>query len=181
MKKILLLMLVCIVSFSVVACGDSASKIKLKEMDAKKVIETLKDGGFPVEEITAYTEETDPNSLLGRDNQYTSKANANDTEALKKALDKENKEFQTSFTLEEYKKTLSGDVIGVDVEVFKNDKDAQDRLDYVNTFSSLSPEYKYLQGNVLMRVSAKMTPAEAKIYEEALKDMAKGDMPKYKK
>lgn len=128
-----------------------------KPHDAKAIIEALKEAGLPIGEIEAYTAETDPNELLGRPGQYVSKANFVDTR-IKEEVG-ENVEVEN----------------GGSVEVFANEEDAKRRFDYVSEIakSGLFSEYDYLHGTVLLRLSHKLTPDQAKEYEQKLAEILK--------
>ena len=52
---------------------------KYDEMNASQVAEALKASGLPIGDIQAFDENTDPNGLLGRPGEYTSKAHFLDT------------------------------------------------------------------------------------------------------
>lgn len=178
MKKLVPLLLVAIMAISLSACSAPQKKdVELEKLNATEVIQMLKDTGFPLKEITTYDEKTDPNLLLGRPNQYTSKAEATDTLILQIAYDKTMKDFVFQ-TIEEFEAT-SVHNLGVDVEVFDTPELAKKRMDYIQSFSYLVHEYDYIQGGVLMRVSGYLTPSQAKVYEKALQDMADGNKPKY--
>jgi hypothetical protein len=124
---------------------------------ADEVLQKLKDRELPVGESVAYTAKTDPNDLLGRPNQYTSKVIFNDTrlnpDPMAKGFDVQN---------------------GGSIEVFKDEDDAIARAKYLkNLTKSLSPlaEYSYREGTVLLRLSHRLTPTQAAEYEDALKDI----------
>lgn len=116
--------------------------------DAEAVVNALIDAGIPVDNITVYTAENDPNELLGRPNQYTSKVNFADTR-----LDQS-----------------GDDPVGGSVEVFANEEDAKNRYDYVDGIGekmSLFAQYLYLTGPVLLRLDKSLTPDQAKEYQDA--------------
>ena len=103
------------------------------------------------------TAENDPNHLLGRPNQYTSKATFSDT------------------------RIAASDVTGADkgdvdrggaIEVFANPADAKARATYIQNVTkamSALAEYDYVHGTVLVRVSHYLTPKQAGEYEAAAK------------
>ncbi|MFD9415119.1 hypothetical protein ACFWC9_10405 [Streptomyces goshikiensis] len=101
------------------------------------------------------TAESDPNHLLGRPGQYTSKITFSDSRI--KAADTEGLE--------------PGDVaLGGAVEVFANPADAQARAAYIQTVTKGMPaltEYDYVHGSTLIRVSHYLTPGQAGEYETA--------------
>ncbi|MFJ5833548.1 hypothetical protein [Streptomyces sp. NPDC093089] len=99
------------------------------------------------------TEDNDPNHLLGRPNQYTSKITFTDS------------------------RIKAGDVTGADlgsverggaIEVFATTADAQARADYIGKVTKGMPmlvEYDYVSGPVLIRVSHYLTPTQAADYK----------------
>lgn len=104
----------------------------------------------------AVTADNDPNHLLGRPNQYTSKVTFTDSRI--KAADVEY--------------TKPGDVDrGGAVEVFGSAADAQARAKYIQAVTKSMPalaEYDYVHGSVLVRVSHYLTPDQAATYKGAL-------------
>jgi hypothetical protein len=124
---------------------------------ADEVLQELKDRELPVGESVAYTAKTDPNDLLGRPNQYTSKVMFKDTRLNPDPIAKE-------FDVQN----------GGSIEVFKDEDDAIARTKYLkNLTKSFSPfaEYSYREGTVLLRLSHRLTPKQAREYEDALKDV----------
>ncbi|MCC3279935.1 hypothetical protein LJ754_12320 [Arthrobacter sp. zg-Y40] len=101
--------------------------------------------------VTEVTEANDSNGLIGRPGQYTSAAWIADTSA---------DPAQTG---------VDG---GAVVEVFATEADAQTRAAYIqDVLKSMGPafgtEYHYLKGSVLLRVSGKLMPSQASLYEQA--------------
>jgi hypothetical protein len=136
--------------------NNPASKPEVnKVVDASEVVNALKKEGLPIGNQLAYTVENDPNELMGRPGQYTSKVNFIDTTA------KEAKKVEM--------------LNGGSVEMFANHNDAKNRFDYVSKVAKSEPlfnEYDYVQGRILLRLSKNLTPAHAKNYEDALKKIA---------
>lgn len=101
------------------------------------------------------TAENDPNKLLGRPHQYTSKITFDDTRIA--AVDVSG--------------TDKGDVErGGAIEAFANPADAKARAEYIQTVTKSMPmlaEYDYVHGSVLVRVSRYLTPEQAAEYEAA--------------
>ncbi|MFD8394921.1 hypothetical protein ACFV2N_38470 [Streptomyces sp. NPDC059680] len=101
------------------------------------------------------TADDDPNHLLGRPGQYTSKVTFSDSRI--KAADVEG--------------TKAGDVDrGGAVEVFADPADAATRAKYIQAVTKSMPalaEYDYVHGTVLVRVSHYLTPAQAAAYKTA--------------
>lgn len=123
--------------------------------DAAGVVQLFKAKGLPIGETTVYSGDNDPNKLLGRPNQYTGKANWLDTRLPRETTDK----------------IESTD--GGTVETFANEADAKARQAYVagiTSKASMFAEYAYLQGNVLVRLSKRLTPDQAGQYEALLKN-----------
>ena len=106
------------------------------------------------------TAANDPNHLLGRPGQYTSKTTFTDTRI--KAADVE---F-----------TKPGDVErGGAIEVFGSPSDAQTRAKYIQAVTKSLPalaEYDYVHGAVLVRVSHYLTPAQATGYKTAVNGLS---------
>lgn len=101
------------------------------------------------------TAANDPDHLLGRPNQYTSKITFADSRI--KASDIEG--------------TSKGDVSrGGEIEVFADSAAAEARAKYIETVTKSLPalaEYDYVHGTVLVRVSMLLTPVQAGQYKAA--------------
>jgi hypothetical protein len=124
---------------------------------AKEVLQGLKDEGMPIGKSEAYNAENDPNKLLGRPNQYTSKVNFKDTRLKPDPI-------AGKFDVPN----------GGSIEVFEDQDDAIARKKYLEGLGkSFSPmaEYSYREGTVLLRVSNRLTPKQAAEYQEALKSI----------
>ena len=116
----------------------------------EEVIGYFIEAGLPITEIIYYTEETDPNELLGRPNQYIAKVN---------------------WTDERISGWQDGVQAGGSIELFLNPTDMQARKDYLELVTQImSPivEYAYSNGSVLLRVSHSLTPTQAQEYETIL-------------
>lgn len=121
-------------------------------MDAKAVVDALKNAGLPVTAIAEQDEDTDPNDKLGRPGGYTSRASADLPGGDK-----------------------SGDRYGIDrglvVEVFSAEDDADARSKYIQdtlkTMQILGTEYHYRgkDKRILVRISGKVKPSQAKKFE----------------
>jgi hypothetical protein len=107
------------------------------------------------------TDTTDPNHLMGRPNEYTSDVRFTDSRVL--ASDTANQGLKT------------GDVqFGGSIEVFPTAADAATRAKYIQTVTQALPaaaEYDFVSGNVLIRVSHYLTPAQAADYQHAVKSI----------
>jgi hypothetical protein len=126
------------------------------EVTAADIAHALKAQGLPIGKITVFNAATDPNKLLGRPGQYTSKVAFRDTR-IKDELD------PTDVSA------------GGGVEVSENAGDAKKRAEYVRGFtegSGVFSEYSYVRGRVFLRVSHELTPRQAKEYESVLNRLA---------
>ncbi|WBP89549.1 hypothetical protein [Kitasatospora cathayae] len=102
------------------------------------------------------TAESDPNHLLGRPGQYTSKITFSDSRI--KAADVEG-EKEDSVNR------------GGAIEVFASEADAKARSEYIQGIVKGMPalmEYDYVRGPVLVRVSRLLTPDQAKALQAAV-------------
>lgn len=128
-------------------------------LDAGSLVGLFQANGLPVGKFQVYKARTDPNHLLGRPGEYTSKANFVDTR-----ID------QSGFAGE---KTIDTEQ-GGSVEVFASEGDAQKRADYVRSItrgSALFAEYSYLRDRVFLRLSKELTPKQARAYERLLRSL----------
>ena len=115
--------------------------------NASAITARLQAAGLPMPKgVDIYTAATDPNNLLGRPGEYTSKTEWVDS---RYALDPDAE---------------------VSVEVFPDAKLAAKRAAYVQSFMGgiLGTEYDYQAGPVLLRVSGKLTPVQAAQYGAAI-------------
>lgn len=170
MKKIISLALAALACAAVfVGCGSgeaqqennstsevsSEVQLSLSKMDASQITEYLKGKGLPITNEINYTEETDPNKLLGRPNQYTSKVN-----------------FADSRITEQY--DIENNPVGGSIEVFTNSSDAIKRKEYVESIAqsvSFAAQYIYQYDNVVLRLAHELTPTQAEEYNTALKQL----------
>ena len=139
---------------------EAATK-KITSMTSKEIASKLKSAGFPVKNIITYTSKTDPNGLLGRPNQYTSK---------------------TSFADNRLEQNPNDDPNGGTIEVFKTKADATKRKKYIESVTeglSFLQSYIYQYDNVLIRLSYDLTPSQVKVYTTAFKAMQNGKTPTY--
>lgn len=142
-------------------CGsqEKVQPIKKTPANAEEVVKALKESGLPIGDISVFTAENDPNSLLGRPGQYTSKVNFVDTRI--------NEQVSEGISITN----------GGSVEFFASTDDAKKRYDYVSSIAksglAMFVEYDYLVGKALLRVSGKLTPKQAAEYETKLKEIMK--------
>ena len=134
---------------ALIACGGTPATPTPTPATAETVIAQLKAAGLPVGEVVMYTAETDQNTLLGRPNQYVSKATFRDTR-----LPNTDPIEVTS---------------GGSVETFATEADMLARKTYIEGIarSPLFAEYDYGQGTILLRLSHTLTPDQATAYQRA--------------
>ncbi|WP_328534794.1 hypothetical protein OG836_13570 [Micromonospora zamorensis] len=124
-------------------------------LTAKQVLDKLTAAELGLTSGAVQDEDTDPNDLLGRPNGYTSRASADlpgaDKQADKYGVDR-----------------------GLVVEVFTAAEDVERRAKYIQdslrSMPILGTEYHYRadHGRVLVRVSGKLKPTQAKKIEAAV-------------
>ncbi|HBJ8545851.1 hypothetical protein HXA92_12125 [Listeria monocytogenes] len=181
MKKTLGVVLLGLVLLLTACGGESTSKetkdqeqkseASAKSITADSTFESFVRADIPMYENVVYTEETDPNELLGRPNSYIAKIDFNDMTAIDRIATKNIEDFG----LEESDKgsqvtKLIGMRTGGTIEEFKTEKDLQTRLEYLQNLavkSEIDNEYRYSRGKVLLRIDAALTPTEAEKYEKA--------------
>ena len=131
-----------------------------KKLTAEDVLLKLKENNTNIGTYVVYTEENDINNLLGRPNQYTSKVTFEDIR-----LEQVNKDLDP----EEFSEAEINEPTGGTIEVFDNKEDLQKRKDYVESITShfaVLAEYSYSNDYVLLRLNHKLTPSQAKEYED---------------
>lgn len=159
--------LAAITTLALAGCSNSGSSNSGDEAPAKANAAASK----PLTATTAFTKlsaavktaklsgtvtaANDPDHLLGRPNQYTSKVTFSDSRI--KASDVAG--------------TSKGDVTrGGEIEVFADAASAEARAKYIEAVTKSMPalaEYDYVHGAVLVRVSMLLTPAQAGGYKSA--------------
>ena len=146
MKRIVSIILIVLMVYSFVACSGTV----IATHTAEQSVEELKSSGMPITNVVVYNETTDPNGLLGRPHQYTSKVNFSDP-AHKDA-----------------------DIASPDntVEVFQYADDAWKRANVVRDVTKSMPasaEYVYQVSFYVLRLNHDILPEDAAKYEEAFK------------
>lgn len=119
---------------------------------AEAVFSAFRNAQIPMVDEIQYNEENDPNSLLGRPNQYVGKISWTDSRAVKKVQAKR----------------------GNTIEVFANDADLEARKKYTEAISKSSGmfnQYIFSHKNVLLRLDHQLLPREAAEYESLLKSL----------
>ena len=138
------------------ACGTPITSFagQQPQLTAQQIVAQLAQRVPTVKPGMVYTAETDPNHLLGRPGQYTSKVAFTDSRVQPRPFD-------------------APDAIerGGSVEVFPDEQGAQNRMKYIQAIAAGFPmavEYDYTSGPVLVRVGKILTPAQAGEYQKAL-------------
>ncbi|MGW7004871.1 hypothetical protein ACWGCW_19150 [Streptomyces sp. NPDC054933] len=144
-----------------VTANDPRAKAPAPNLDAAAVFKSLA-AAVPTAKLTeTLTAANDPNHLLGRPNQYTSKIGFADSQIP---------DSDTQFGSTHMFKT--GDVqLGGSVEVFTNPDDAAARAKYVEAVTKgvqMFTEYDYQHGDIVLRLSHFLTPDQAARYKAAL-------------
>ncbi|MEH0820907.1 MULTISPECIES: hypothetical protein [unclassified Micromonospora] len=133
----------------------SASPSEKPASGAKDVVGALAAAGLPLSNVAEQDENTDPNDKLGRPGQYTSRASADvpggDKDSEKYGIDR-----------------------GLVVEVFATAGDADARSTFIQdalkNVQFLGTEYHYRPADqrVLVRLTGKVKPSQAKKFEDAV-------------
>lgn len=135
------------------ATAGVPTKPAAKELTASDAFKVLSGKVASAKLSGVVTEDDDPNHLLGRPNQYTSKVTFTDSRI--KADDVAGAE--------------PGSVgLGGAIEVFTTAADSQARADYIQNVTKGMPmlaEYDFVSGTVLIRVSHYLTPTQAADYK----------------
>jgi hypothetical protein len=123
-----------------------------QQLTARELVAKLKQAGLQVGKVDCFTEETDPNDLLGRPGGYISKCDWADKREEQVTAD---------------------DLIGGSFEVFDTAEDAAARAEYLEGFAgsgALSTGYTWVVPNggvTVLRIDQELTPTQAKQYREA--------------
>jgi hypothetical protein len=137
--------------------SGAAAETTATSLDAPAILQKLQAAGLPITDSVVITETNDPNNLIGRPGQYTSKVVFADS--------------RTGVPLDKAKPDNGS---GGSVEVFADAAAAKARSDYIQkTLAALGPvagtEYHYLTGTALVRVAGVLPPSQAAQYEVAVK------------
>jgi hypothetical protein len=123
-----------------------------QQFTARELVAKVKQAGLPIGKVDCFTEETDPNDLLGRPGGYTSKCDW---------ADKREEQYSAD------------DLIGGSFEVYDTPEDAAERAEYLEGFAgsgALSTGYTWVVpdgGVTVLRIDQELTPTQAKQYREA--------------
>jgi hypothetical protein len=129
--------------------------------EAKRAISTaveltsaLRSNGLPIGRVVILDTRTDPNHLLGRPGQYTSK---------------------TLWADSRYPQVDPSNLPDNTIEVFPTVQSAIDRQRYVDAVIKGTPlltQYIFREGRYVMRLQKEIVPDEAAQYEQALKQIS---------
>ncbi len=160
-KKWLSFLMFVIVSLVFVPFEAEAAT-QLSQMNANQIITALKSNGFPIKKYSVYTtNSSDPNHLIGKPNQYKSKADFID------------KDYYNEYYADNYTGTI---------EVFSNSSDASRRNRYLKTIFDAVPSFAqriYQYSNVLVRIDYGVPVKRLNFYKNAFSYMSKGKEPRY--
>ena len=125
-------------------------------LTADAILAKFKAAQLPVASTYAFTADTDPNHLLGRPNGYVAKLSWTDSR----------------IPASDTSGAQQGDVaLGGSLEQYATTAAAQARETYIQGILKADPmlgtEYDYVVGDVVVRVSQYLTPAEAQAYQAA--------------
>jgi hypothetical protein len=129
-----------------------------QHMTAKQLVAKLQQAGLPVGKVDCFTEETDPNDLLGRPGGYTSKCDWADKREEQLTQD---------------------DLTGGSFEVFGSAADAAERAKYLGAFEgagAFSTGYTWVVpagGVTILRIDQELTPTAAAKYRSAAEQAVK--------
>ncbi|MFD8057972.1 hypothetical protein ACFXA0_20150 [Streptomyces cyaneofuscatus] len=137
------------------ATAGAPPKVSAKELTASDAFKALSGKVASAKLSGVVTEDDDPNHLLGRPDQYTSKVTFTDSR----------------IKVDDVTDAEPGSVeLGGAIEVFTTAADAQARADYIKTVTKGMPllaEYDFVSGTVLIRVSRYLTPTQSADYKAA--------------
>lgn len=129
-----------------------------KVLTATEVTTALTRAISTVKMTAAYTDATDPNTLMGRPNQYTSNTAFSDSRVPSDKV---------SYTKADSTERGGG------VEIFANEADAMTRSAYIQSVlkaggAMFGTEYHFQNGGILVRVTGNLTPAQSADYKAAV-------------
>ncbi len=124
-------------------------------LTSEAIVEGMIRRGLPVGEYANFSATIDPEGLLGKPHQYTSRSTFADVRILPMT--------------QEYPTVADGGA----VEVFDNEADAQARLAAITAANPEQPAY--LEGTAILRLSEKLTPEQAAEYEAGFRAVVRGE------
>lgn len=140
---------------------ENIEEKEIKIYTAEEIVNKLKENGLSIGRIVVYNEETDLNNLLGRPNQYITKANFEDIRI-------EGNEYLDEDTM-----------LGGTVETFDNLSDLENRKEYCESLGrqfSISTQYIHENNYALLRIDNELTPTQAQEYEKVFNEIIEGDL-----
>ena len=150
MKKIFPLVIALILVFFLVACSGVSNSNVPEIPTTVEVYQMFVNAGLPVGNYIDYTEETDPNTLMNKSNQYTAK------------LD---------FAITTLNQSDPDSPTGGSVEIFKTNADAKARKDYIDGIGKSMPALiessEIVRDVILVRIDRGITATEAQKYFDA--------------
>lgn len=151
MKKIMSVLLTVVFILTLASCGGTDGQAT--ELDASSIVLALQEAGLPLNNEISYTAESDPAALLGTKKQYTSKT------------------VFADLRINQYDES---EPLGGAIEVFENSKNAQSRVEYLESVFNEMPEqkeYLYSIANVVLRLNGQFELSEADEYYNVLGDI----------
>lgn len=129
---------------------------------AASLARSLKAAGLPITQLIVYTTKTDPNHLMGRQGEYTSKVAWVDPAAVRAGAGSPSSD-------------RGGTEFGGGIEVFPTAASARARYIDLRGFQPpFGDGYDYLAGTAILRLSQYLQPAAAHRYERAFRQAATG-------
>ena len=161
MKKFLLVALFFLLS----GCGNNTGETKLTTDD---VIKAFQKAGLPIGRIEVYSEETDPEHLLGRPGHYIGKCAWEDTRY--RAKTPEEQAIQDVF----FKSQGANGLTGGFIEAFESQDELQSREKLLRTAYENNPlvfQYIFVHKNIILRIDQEITPQQAEEYKSVLNNI----------
>lgn len=148
MKKITVLLTALVLSASLIGCAKEEATLPT----TVDIYNMFVDTGLPVGYYEDYTEETEPNNLMNKENQYISKLSFEIT-----TLDQSTSEYP----------------VGGSIEIFNNKKDAEARKKYIDDIGKEMPMFaessQIVLDRVLIRIDKQVTATETQKYFDVFK------------
>lgn len=136
-------------------CGQQPAPVKEEEITTINMYQKLVDAGLPVSNHVNYTEETDPNGIMGQPGKYIAK--------LDFEIDNLPQQEQDEETY----------LRGGSIEIFANAEEASNRKIYIDEVGSAMPIFrehsKVVFGRVLIRIDYSLSEDEAERYFDLFK------------
>lgn len=156
MKKTLLFFLMALLVLIVACSNNTGSAIEGDEeqISSRALVSVI--SSLPnVKETLTYSEETDPNELLGKPNNYIGKIDFEDDRC---------------------EQLVENHLEGGTIEYFSNEEDCDARYEYLEKLNNAKMgafglnQYMYKYPTLILRVSYDLTPTEAEQYKNELNE-----------